>query len=351
MSGAAVARVPPTWGFRGELPPALRRAALVAVPVGLGSLADLVLDDAYAAGLATGALIAGFTAFDAPARVRLRWQLLNAPLIGASAAIGVLSSQSTVTAAIAMAAIGALAGLCFAVSARLMIAGLTCCLALLLAQGFYLEPGDAPEALLLGTAGGLLQAAAALGALVFSDRAPGRWSLGDATRDSITTLRASLDLRSPALRHGIRFGLALGLGVAFYRVVDLGQHGYWVPLTILFVLRPFRGETFERLAMRAAGTVIGLLLATGLAALLGEQPVPTAVVLAVAAAFSYALLAIEYALFTTAITTYVVLLTDSLGTPPIEAADERALATAIGIAIAAAAFWAWGETEDDLRPP
>jgi hypothetical protein len=346
VSGAAIAGLPERWRFRGELPPALRRAGLVAIPVALGALADLVLDDAYAAGLATAALIAGFVAFDAPARVRVRWQLLTAPLIGASAAIGVLASQTTVTATLAMGAIGVLTGLCFAVSLRLLIAGLTCSLGLLLAEGFYLEPGDAPEALVLGTAGGLLQAAAALGALVASDRAPGRWSLGEAARGSLATMRANLDLRSPALRHGIRFGAALAAGVAFYRVVDLGAHGYWVPLTILFVLRPFRGETFERLAMRAVGTVLGLALATGLAALLGEQPVSTAIVLGVAAAFAYALLAIEYALFTTAITTYVVLLTDSLGTPPVEAADERGLATAIGIVIAAIAFWAWGEAPE-----
>ena len=347
MSRPAAAAVPRAWRFRGELGPALRRGGLVALPVGLAALADLFLEDAYAAGLATGALVAGFAAFDAPARIRVRWQLLVAPLIGASAAIGVLSSQATITAALAMAAIGGLAGLCFAVSMRLMIAGLTCSLALLLAQGFYLAPADAPEAFVLGTGGGLLQAAAALAALVFSDRAPGRWSLGEAARDSVATMRANLTLGSSALRHGIRFGAALGLGVAFYRIVDLGDHGYWVPLTILFVLRPFRDETLERLAMRAAGTVAGLVLATALAAVLGEQPVPTAIVLGVAAAFSYALLAIEYALFTTAITTYVVLLTDSLGTPPIEAADERGLATAIGIVIAGAAFLAWGEAEGD----
>jgi hypothetical protein len=346
MSEAGLAAVPSAWRFRGALGPALRRGALVALPVGIGALADLFMEDTYAAVLATGALIAGFAAFDAPARVRVRWQLLNAPLIGIAAAIGVLASQTAVTAAVAMALIGALAGLCFAVSPRLMIVGLTCALALLIAEGFYLEPGDAPEALFLGTAGALLQALAALAALAFSDHAPGRWSLGEAARDSVVTLKAKLTLRSPALRHGIRFGVALGLGVAFYRVVDLGAHGYWVPLTILFVLRPFRDETAERLAMRAAGTVFGLIAATGLAALLGEQPIPTAIVLTAAAAFAYALLAIEYALFTIAITVYVVLLTDSLGTPPVEAADERGLATAIGIAIAAAAFWLWGEVED-----
>jgi hypothetical protein len=344
--GVALSRVPPSWRFRRALAPALRRAAFVAVPVGASVLGLLLVRDEYAAGLATAALVAGFVAFDAPARVRVRWQLLTAPLIGASACLGVLSSQSTITAVAAMAMLAAMAGLCVAVSARLMIAGLACSLALLIAQGFYLEPADALPALVLGTAGGLLQAIWASVAWAFADRGPGRWKFRQAAHDGVEKLRANLSLRSTAMRHAIRFGAALGAGVAIYRVVDIGEHGYWIPLTILFVLRPAQDETLERLAMRAAGTVLGLGFATGLAVILGEQALVTAIVLTVAAAFTYALLAIEYALFTTAITIYVVLLTDALGTKPIDAADERALATAIGIAVAGLAFWIWGEAEE-----
>ena len=40
------------------------------------------------------------------------------------------------------------------------------------------------------------------------------------------------------MRHAIRFGAALALGVAIYRIADFDDHGYWVPLTILFVLKP-----------------------------------------------------------------------------------------------------------------
>ena len=71
--------------------------------------------------------------------------------------------------------------------------------------------------------------------------------------------------------------------------------------------------------------------------------IPTTIVLTLAAALAYALLAIEYALFTTAITIYVVLLTDTLGSEPLDAAGERALGTAIGIVVAALAFRAFGE--------
>jgi uncharacterized membrane protein YccC len=59
--------------------------------------------------------------------------------------------------------------------------------------------------------------------------------------------------------------------------------------------------------------------------------------IAVAAAFAFALLAIEYALFTTEITSLVVLLSHALGQSAWSAADERAIATLLGIATAAAA--------------
>jgi hypothetical protein len=147
------------------------------------------------------------------------------------------------------------------------------------------------------------------------------------------------------MRHALRFGGALALGVAIYRLVGFHDHGYWVPLTILFVFKPAVGQTSERIAMRAAGTVIGLVLATALAEVLSDAVIPSTIVLTIAAALSFALLAIEYALFTTAITVYVVLLTDTLGSSAFDSAGERALGTAVGILVAALAFRVFGETE------
>ena len=82
--------------------------------------------------------------------------------------------------------------------------------------------------------------------------------------------------------------------VAIYRIADYRDHGYWVPLTILFVLKPDPDQTAERIAMRAVGTVVGLIVATALAQLMTEDVIPTTIVLTLAAAAeAYALLAIE----------------------------------------------------------
>jgi len=329
--------------------PALRRGFLVAIPVGVAMLLELGLSSPTKGAIGTGALLAGFPGLDAPAKTRAAWQLAVAPLIGLAAALGVLTGSSAFLAIGSLAVVGAAAGLCFAVSLRLSIAGLSVALALLIAQDLPLDLGDALPALLFGTAGGLLQAAFSLCVWAAGDRSEEGGEAAWSTRSALLTLRANLTLGSISFRHGIRFGAALGAGVSVYWLAGMHEHGFWIPLTILFVLRPEREETDRRLILRAVGTAAGLVFATALAEWLGGNGVGIAVALTVATGFAYGLLTVQYALFTAAITTYAVLLADSIGEAALHAAGQRALATAIGIAIAGAAFLLWPNPPDRSR--
>jgi hypothetical protein len=326
--------------------PALRRGALVAIPVGVTLLVELGLDSPTKGAIGTGALLAGFPGLDAPARTRAGWQAATAPLIGVAAALGVLTGSSAVLAVLTLGLIGAAAGYCFSVSLRLAIAGLSVALSLLIAQGLPLELPDAPAALLLSTAGGLLQAAVSLCVYAVGDRTEeGRaesWSFAAAKQDLV----ANLTLRSTNARRALRFGAALAAGVAAYWLLGMEEHGFWIPLTILFVMRPEEDETFRRLILRAVGTAIGLVIATALSEWLQGDGVALALVLTAATALAYGLLTVQYALFTAAITVYAVLLADSLGEPALRAAGQRAGATALGITIAAAAFLLWSNPEE-----
>lgn len=324
---------------------------MVSVPVGVALIGELVLGSTTGGAIATGALIAGFPGLDAPAKPRAAWQAATAPLIGVAAAIGVLSTGSATTAVLALGIVGALAGYGFAISIRFAIAGLSVTLALLIAQGLFLEPSDAVPALLCGIAGGLAQATWSLLVWLVVDRSADpldkRWSWQAAR----AALASNLTWASPALCHGIRFGLALAAGVATYRALDLTEHGFWIPLTILFVMRPERDQTTRRLILRAAGTVLGLILASALTEAIGGDDLALAFALTAAAAFSFGLLTVQYALFTAAITTYVVLLADTLGEPGLRADRERAVGTAIGILIAFLAWAIWpGEGGRSGRP-
>lgn len=326
--------------------PALRRGALVAIPVGLALLLELGLDSPTKGAIGTGALLAGFPGLDAPARTRAAWQAATALPIGIAAALGVLTGSSAILAVLTMALLGAVAGYCFAVSLRFSIAGLSVALSLLITQGLPLDLTDTLPALLFATAGGLLQAAWSLGVWALGDRTEEGGENGWSTRVALTALRSNLTLGSVSFRHALRFGAALGAGVATYWLLGMSEHGFWIPLTILFVLRPEQDETFRRLILRAAGTIVGLLIATALAEWLGGDGVAIAAALTIATAFAYGLLTVQYALFTAAITTYAVLLADSIGETALRAAGQRALATAIGIAIAGAAFLIWANPRD-----
>jgi hypothetical protein len=324
-----------------EPAPAIRRGALLAVPIGLALILELGFDAPTKGAIATGALINGFPGMDAPARARAGWQAATAPLIGVAAAVGILSSQSAPAAVLALGLCGVLAGYCFAVSLRLAIVGLTVTLAMLIAQGLFLPASDADSALLWGTLGGLTQVAWSLIVWLAVDRAADEpekaWDAGAA----LAALRSNLTLGSTSARHAIRFGGALAAGVAAYRLLGLHDHGYWIPLTILFVMRPNRDETDHRLILRAIGTVIGLTIATAIAEAFDGDDLVLGSVLTVAAAFSFGLLTVQYALFTAAITTYVVLMSATLGEPAFDAAGQRALGTVLGILIAFIAWRLW----------
>ena len=246
--------------------PALRRGALVAIPVGLALLLELGLDSPTKGAIGTGALLAGFPGLDAPARTRAAWQAATAPLIGIAAALGVLTGSSAVLAVLTMAVVGAAAGYCFAVSLRLSIAGLSVALSLLITQGLPLDLADTLPALALrhcrrAASGRLVALRLGFG----RPRGGGRGERLEQRMPWPPLFAPTWTLRSVSFRHALRFGAALAAGVAAYWLLGMSEHGFWIPLTILFVLRPEQDETFRRLILRAVGTLVGLVVATALA--------------------------------------------------------------------------------------
>jgi uncharacterized membrane protein YccC len=79
----------------------------------------------------------------------------------------------------------------------------------------------------------------------------------------------------PTPRECARFALLLGACVAAGDAVAIatrGPHGFWLPMSVAFILRPDLGPVIPRAAARTAGTLIGVGVA-GLVALLGNPPV------------------------------------------------------------------------------
>jgi uncharacterized membrane protein YccC len=82
-------------------------------------------------------------------------------------------------------------------------------------------------------------------------------------RDPVAIVRANLTPTSAVLRHAIRVGVLVAGSDLVVRLAGVDR-GYWIPLTVLVVLRPDLASTFQRSSMRVLGTVVGLLLATEL---------------------------------------------------------------------------------------
>lgn len=134
-------------------------------------------------------------------------------------------------------------------------------------------------------------------------------------------------------RDAIRFSLVLGIAMV------LAQHftadrGYWIPLTAAIVLKPDFQTTFVRGFARIGGTILGAIIATlVLAALRNNATLEVAGIL-VATAVAYLTFFPNYAIFTVAITSFVVLVLHMRGLPGTTTIDARLLDTLGGGALA-----------------
>ncbi|HEY1592533.1 MAG TPA: FUSC family protein [Solirubrobacteraceae bacterium] len=170
-----------------------------------------------------------------------------------------------------------------------------------------------------------------------------------ATRGARAILRANLTLRSSAFRHAIRLGATVAAGAAIYRALDL-PHGYWVPLTVLFVLRPDFGSTFTRGLQRYIGTAAGVVLATVIAAAFHPGPYALAALSTVLAVGIFAFLLSNYGLFTVSVTAFIVFFVAFGGIPEYKVALQRLLATVIGATLTLGFYALWPTWERSTLP-
>jgi uncharacterized membrane protein YccC len=141
-----------------------------------------------------------------------------------------------------------------------------------------------------------------------------------------------LSLRSSSFRHALRLGVATALAA----VVASGIHvvrGYWIPMTVVIVLKPNFGGTLQRAVQRITGTILGALLAAMLL-LISTNPWWLLAALAVLAYATFALRNRNYTLFSLALTPLVMLMLDIAHPITITDSFLRIVHTIIGSFIA-----------------
>jgi uncharacterized membrane protein YccC len=79
----------------------------------------------------------------------------------------------------------------------------------------------------------------------------------------LSPLTVCLDRTSVVGRHALRFGLVCAAGVVVFWFFP-PPFGYWVPLTVTVVLKPYAGATLSRTVQRLVGTGAGIVVSSTL---------------------------------------------------------------------------------------
>ncbi|CBA16249.1 FUSC family protein [Xanthomonas albilineans] len=159
-------------------------------------------------------------------------------------------------------------------------------------------------------------------------------------RAPLQTLRANLRMSSVAFRHALRCGVCLALAMLFARWQAI-PHGYWIPMTTAIVLKPDFGGTLRFGALRVAGTLAGLLLATVLTHAVMDGTAVRLLLLTIFCLGFRLLTQVNYGLGVASLTGMLVLLLSFEGMAPGEAIGERIQATLLGSTLALVAYALW----------
>jgi uncharacterized membrane protein YccC len=156
----------------------------------------------------------------------------------------------------------------------------------------------------------------------------------------LAMLRENLNLQSATFRHAVRLAVLVALGDLLGRMVSW-RRTYWLPMTIVLVLKPEFTATFTRGVLRIIGTIIGLLLATAL-----FHVTHPAVALQVTLIFLFVFILrwigpANYGIFAIVVSGLIVLLLAIAGVPPKEVIAARGINTAVGGTMAIIAYRLW----------
>lgn len=150
-------------------------------------------------------------------------------------------------------------------------------------------------------------------------------------------------------RDTIRTTVILSIAMLMGHTLFSAERGYWIPLTAALVLRPDLHSTFVRGFARIAGTLTGAVLAMLAVIVTRGEAIWESAGIVISAGASYLLLVPNYALFSTAITVFVILALDLLGVTGKATLQDRVLDTLLGGSLAMLGYvalpsWAYRRT-------
>ncbi|MCB1487647.1 MAG: FUSC family protein [Bauldia sp.] len=156
-------------------------------------------------------------------------------------------------------------------------------------------------------------------------------------RRSIDIVRREFDLSAVVFRNSLRAAAAMTLAVILAKTLPV-QHGFWITLGALLVLRSSAAATSATALQAVAGTLMGFVVAAGILWATGNAPGPLWAILPVTIFLAgYAPGAIGFMIGQTSFTTALVVLFTLIYPAGIDTAIERVETVTLG-AISAAAI-------------
>jgi Fusaric acid resistance protein-like len=222
--------------------------------------------------------------------------------------------------------------------------GQQCVITFLVASAFPASPVAAVDRGLLLFAGGALQLfLSSILFHLFGDLRRHLFQLTRYLREEQLALRAALFETADSVRqqkfvnsvlpYALRIAATIGIATEIYRRLQYPS-GYWIPMTALLVLKPGLTDTVSRAIARMLGTWCGAIAVSFFLAHMQPSHIALAAGTILFAWLAYGFLNVNYALFTTAITGYIVCLLALNEVPGPTTAKHRTFCTALGGAIA-----------------
>ena len=159
-------------------------------------------------------------------------------------------------------------------------------------------------------------------------------------RNTLSTLRSTLRLDSPARRHAIRLTVAVPLSSLLATLLHLPR-GYWLPFAVAVILKPNYSSLLHYGVGRLVGTIFGATFAALVVSGLHPNLVLTTLLVALCAWVACAFWDVSFSVSIAFVTALILILLNTSLHAPVRTALDRFIETSLGGVIALGTYLLW----------
>jgi uncharacterized membrane protein YccC len=328
---------------------ALRCTPAILLPLVVGILLDHPRQGSM---MAAGAFGVGFGSFQELYRSRKAPMLYASLGICVSSWIGTLVGFSRIGSVLLTSAWAFLYGGISALSPGASWVALQCVIWLIISTAYPASGSHALQRGVFMLLGGLLQTLFVVGFWKLERvETPAFGGVGPQEAEtSIQGIANSFHPESHSGAYAVRAAVTMAAAASLCWWLQV-ENGYWIPMTAAIVMKPDFRQTYERGLARIAGTLVGAVVASLIAAHLRHAPGVYATLITLFAFLFHSIVFANYAVYSVCVTSYVVFLLAFSGLQENIVVEHRVINTLLGgvlAFLAHAIFWKFQKTEEPV---